>query len=199
MPGNVRRHARDLSPRDVKRFLDAVQARSRHPERDHLIACFSFYAGLRAGEIAALKWRMVLSAEDRVADALHLEDSAAKKLGGRTIPLKKDLRTALISFYEKSAPNTKRDDHIFLSDRGGPIRAQSLINWFRTEFLAIGLAGASSHSGRRYFVTMTARKITEAGGSLRDVQELAGHRALATTQLYIAQNSGAQARVVDLI
>ena len=163
MPGNVRRHARDLSPRDVKRFLEAVRTGSRHPERDHLIACFSFYAGLKAGEIAALKWRMVLSAEDQIADALHLENAAAKKLGGRTIPLKKELRAALVSFYEKAPPNTKRDDHIFLSDRRGPIRAQSLINWFRNEFLAIGLAGASSHSGRRYFVTMAARRITEAG------------------------------------
>ena len=44
-----------------------------------------------------------------------------------------------------------------------------------------------------------SQKIFEAGGSLRDVQDLAGHRSIATTQLYIARNSEAQRKVVDLI
>ena len=63
----------------------------------------------------------------------------------------------------------------------------------------IGLNGAISHSGRRYFVTIAARKIFEADGSLRDVQDLAVHRSIATTQLYIARNSEAQRKVVDII
>jgi integrase len=48
-----------------------------------------------------------------------------------------------------------------------------------------GIEVASSHSGRRTFITAAAKKITEAGGSLRDIQELAGHSSLATTQRYI--------------
>ncbi len=43
------------------------------------------------------------------------------------------------------------------------------------------------------------KRIFEAGGSLRDVQDLAGHRSIATTQLYIARNSEAQRKVVDLL
>jgi site-specific recombinase XerC len=46
------------------------------------------------------------------------------------------------------------------------------------------------------FITRVARKIVEAGGSLRDVQELAGHASLSTTQRYIQGDSAAKRRVV---
>jgi integrase len=62
----------------------------------------------------------------------------------------------------------------------------------------LGLDGASSHSGRRTFVTRCAKNIVAAGGSLRDVQELAGHTSLATTQRYIQGDTAAKRRVVDL-
>jgi site-specific recombinase XerC len=47
-------------------------------------------------------------------------------------------------------------------------------------------------------VTKCAKNIIAAGGSLRDVQELAGHVSLATTQRYIEGDSDAKRRVVDL-
>ena len=61
------------------------------------------------------------------------------------------------------------------------------------------IEGASSHSGRRTFVTNAARKISMAGGTIRDVQALARHANLATTQRYIETNSAAQRAVVDLL
>ena len=70
-----------------------------------------------------------------------------------------------------------------------------LAKWFRS----IGLQGCSSHSGRRTFITNAARKISTVGGSLRDVQVLAGHKALSTTQRYIEADAGAQRKVVDLV
>ena len=53
--------------------------------------------------------------------------------------------------------------------------------------------------GRRTFITRAARKIVEAGGSLRDVQQLAGHTQLGTTQGYIDGSSEAKRRVVEKI
>jgi integrase/recombinase XerD len=70
--------------------------------------------------------------------------------------------------------------------------------WFHRLYQSLGFAGASSHSGRRTFVTRCAKKIVEAGGSLRDVQELAGHASLATTQRYIQGDTAAKRRVFDL-
>lgn len=64
---------------------------------------------------------------------------------------------------------------------------------------ALGFRGCSSHSGRRTFITNAARKISTVGGSLRDVQVLAGHSSLSTTQRYIEADAAAQRRIVDLV
>src|SRR5690606_29328347 len=127
-----------------------------------------------------------------IGTVLRLENSAAKKLSGRSIPLRAAVRESLIAYHSTLNSKPGRDEPIIRSERGGSIKPQSIVNWFRARFMELGLTGASSHSGRRHFVTMAARRIVEVGGSLRDVQELAGHKALSTTQLYIAQNSDAQ-------
>jgi integrase len=75
----------------------------------------------------------------------------------------------------------------------------SIVNWFANAYAAIGLTGCSSHSGRRTFVTRAARLVHKAGGSLRDVQLLAGHASITTTQRYIDGDSDAQRKLVALI
>src|SRR5213080_2234938 len=59
--------------------------------------------------------------------------------------------------------------------------------------------GCSSHSGRRTFITRAARKVSQVGGSLRDVQELAGHTSLAMTQRYIEGDTEAKRKLVALL
>ena len=73
-----------------------------------------------------------------------------------------------------------------------------IVVWFARAYRAIGLTGCSSHSGRRTFIT-AARLVHRAGGSLRDVQVLAGHRSLLTTQRYIDGDSDVQRQLVALI
>jgi integrase/recombinase XerD len=67
--------------------------------------------------------------------------------------------------------------------------------WFR----ALGYHGCSSQSGRRTFITNAARRISTVGGSLRDIQMLAGHSALSTTQRYIEADAMAQRKIVELV
>ena len=75
----------------------------------------------------------------------------------------------------------------------------SIVVWFNRAFHEIGLNGCSSHSGRRTFITRAARLAHKAGGSLRDVQLLAGHRSIQTTQRYIDGDTDAQRKLVSLI
>jgi integrase len=79
------------------------------------------------------------------------------------------------------------------------MKARSVVIWFSRAYTALGLDGCSSHSGRRTFITRAARLVHKAGGSLRDVQLLAGHRSIQTTQRYIDGDSEAQRRLISLI
>ena len=79
------------------------------------------------------------------------------------------------------------------------MRAASIVLWFARAFHVVGLHGCSSHSGRRTFITRAARLLPQAGGSLRDVQLLAGHRSITTTQRYIDGDTDAQRKLVSLI
>ena len=76
---------------------------------------------------------------------------------------------------------------------------KSLVNWFTGLYRQLGLQGCSSHSGRRSFITRAARQLHRVGGSLRDVQLLAGHRSIQTTQGYIDGDEQAQRRLIKLI
>ena len=79
------------------------------------------------------------------------------------------------------------------------MRANSIVNWFVAMFAELGIDGCSSHSGRRTFITTAAKNVHRAGGSLRDVQLLAGHRSIETTQRYIDGDTPSQRRLVSLL
>ena len=76
---------------------------------------------------------------------------------------------------------------------------RGIVNWFAAAYEDAGFEGCSSHSGRRTFITNAARLVSKTGGSLRDVQELAGHSALTTTERYIECDRDAQRKLVRLL
>jgi integrase len=191
MAGKQAKILHDQQINDLLIFASAT----RNPLRNKLIVLLSVKAGLRAGEIAGLTWDMVLNPAGEVGQAIELHDCIAKKNSGRRIPIHPTLRTALTAWCLL----TGGAGRVVRSERGDAMSPVSIVNWFALAYRAVGLAGCSSHSGRRTFITRAARLVHKAGGSLRDVQLLAGHRSIQTTQRYIDGDTDVQRKLVAMI
>jgi integrase len=192
-------HAGDLPEKSVLLALAQARAKSNHAERNAALILVSCTLGLRAGEIAALKWGMLLDEDGKVGTILNLPNEVAKWGSGATLPLNKPLKNALETLWEALESKTAiANAPIFKSQKGSGLTRQSIVDLFRLIWSRAGVDG-SSHSGRRFFITKAARNVSAVGGSLRDVMQLARHKHLSTTQLYIAQNTKAQKELIDLV
>lgn len=190
-------HATDLT----QKALALAIAQQKASPRNTAMIYASCGMGLRAKEIAALTWSMVLAEDGTVSEVLTLPNRAAKMGSGGSIPISKSVRSALeeLRIHSSIKKPILPTDSVFVSQKTRKgISNQGVIDLFRKIWMNAGIA-ASSHSGRRYFATTAARSVSTVGGSLRDVQMLMRHSSLQTTQLYIAQNTKAQVDLVNLV
>ena len=196
------KQAKRLSDIQLRTLLRHVEAETGFPERNRVIVLLSFKAGLRSKEIACARWGMVTDTEGNLSDALSLTNGASKGRSGRVIPLHRELKAALATLHaqERAKDRGEPDDFVVVFSKGATdsvTRSNSVQFLFREWFTKLGFAGASSHSGRRTFITRAARKVSEVGGSIRDVQALAGHSSIQTTQRYIDSDPEAQRKLID--
>ena len=148
------------------------------------------------------KWAMLTDADGEIGDSIRLTDVASKGSSGRIIPINMQLRLKLQDWLLEAAKQRDFDiasSHVITTERSARTQAQAIVNMFAAWYADVGLVGCSSHSGRRIFITNAARKISSVGGSIRDVQALAGHSSLAVTQRYIDGSEDARMRVVELV
>lgn len=193
----LQNQARALSSAQIKATLKYIED-TRFADRNRLIFLLSIKAGLRAKEIACLKWSMVLEADGSISDIIRLTDVASKGKSGGSIPMANEIRKALVAF-KSTQPSVSPQDRVIRSQRSSSTNPQFIVNLFFDWYRQLGFMGCSSHSGRRTFITNAARNIGRFGGSIRDVQALARHKSLAMTQRYIEIDSKAMRKVVDVI
>jgi integrase/recombinase XerD len=182
-------------------------ATTRNAQRDAVMFLLSVKSGLRAKEICFLTWQMVTDSQGNIADAIALQNTASKgRTGGRTIPLNKDLKQALETLKEFAAAKRAAKGfpfdltaNVINSERGERLSPNSVAHWFKRLYTRLSYDSCSSHTGRKTAITKWAKNISRVGGSLRDVQELAGHRNLATTQRYIVGDTDAKRKLVDMV
>lgn len=190
----MNKQAKILTKQQENIFMSYLDS-TRQPTRNKIIFMLSLH-GFRAKEIASLSWAMLLDASGELSDSIELTNSASKgKNGGRVIYISKKLADLLAVHSQNGTAGS-----VIRSERGnGSVSAQVIVNFFKTHYERCGFAGASSHSGRRTFITRAANKIISVGGSLRDVQAIVGHSDLRNTQRYIEQDASAQRRVMDMV
>ncbi len=138
---------------------------------------------------------MVTDAGGNVAEAVALPDNASKGKSGRTVYLHPALKEALEDLQAVS-PQTGAEWPVIYSMRNKGLSAASAREWFLRLYRNLGMEGCSSHSGRRTFITRAAKEAAAVNGSLRDVQDLAGHASLAMTQRYIESDTEAKRHLV---
>jgi len=207
------KQARVLKDVELKHVLEFVTNSTNFPERNIVAIHLSFLAGLRAKEIAGITWEMVLDG-DAVGDVMDVRNSVSKgKRGGRKFAIHPKLKSSLQALWtleqmkgETDANRGTRKAYVVTLAGGNPdlvSRAASVVTLFNGKgshqgwFSRVGLVGASSHSGRRTFLTKGARNISSVGGSLRDLMSLAGHASLQMTARYIDENEDAKKRLIE--
>ena len=189
------KQAKLLTETEVRR-LRAVVDSLRHETRNHTAVALSFYAGLRACEIAALRIKDVFDDTGAVRDTIYLSAAQTKGNDTCTVLVNRRLRAQLQRYalvYPKRAAQPTQA--LIFSAKGGGFTAQTMVNLFQRLYKLAGIGGASSHSGRRQFVTELADK----GINARVVQILARHKHISTTQRYIDVNDNKLRAAIELV
>ena len=189
------RQAKTLTQQELRRVLDYIATRP-HSLRNRTMLLVTHYSGMRCGEVANLRYADVVDADGQVRDEIRLDAEQTKGRHGRTVfvsgKLKKELEAYLIEH-----PHINPQHRLFYTqkreDQG--FNPNTLAQHFHYIYKRAGIEGASSHSGRRTFITNLAAK----GVGVRVLMSLAGHRNISTTQAYIDVNDDMKRRAVELV
>lgn len=187
------KHARTLSDRELQRLLDYV-AKTQRAARNRTILLLTHLAGMRIGEVAALRVCDVVDSEGAVRDEINLSAAQTKGNRSRTVLLNQRMRAELASYVQTITVEDVKQA-LFATQRSAAFTANSLTQVVNGLYKQAGLTGATSHSGRRGFLTNLAEK----GVSVRVMMALAGHANMATTQRYIDLRPGVLRNAVELV
>lgn len=189
------KQAKLLSDAERKRLAAVIDSK-RYATRNHTAVALSFYAGLRACEIAGLLVGDAFDDTGAVRDTIYLRAAQTKGATGNTVLVNKKLATALKRYAAAYPKRIKQPTAtIMFSAKSAGFTAQTIVNLFQALYRAAAVDGASSHSGRRQFVTELADK----GVNARVVQALARHKHLNTTMRYIDLNENKLRAAVELV
>lgn len=196
--------AKTLTGKDLKKVLAYISTR-KHSARDRAMLLTTVWAGTRIGETAALRLGDVLAPDGTIKDQVRLSAEQTKGKESRIVMLPSKLRDELKKYLIarfgindlQAVAAGNMDVALFYTqkERGRGFSANTAAQHFGAIYREAGIVGASSHSGRRTFITNLANK----GVGARVLMTLAGHKNLGTTQKYIDCNDEILRSAVELV
>ena len=187
--------ARVLTDHEQKRIL-AVVSQTKHAARNRIAFILSYQAGMRVGEIAGLTIGDVFETDGTtVRSQIRLSSEITKGGHARVVFVSDRLRKELERYRQGLGENLKADRPLMMTQKRTAFSANTLCQLMGDLYGQAGLDGASSHSGRRWFIT----KLAHSGISPKVIMQLAGHQHLTTTQRYIEVNDDLMRAAVEVL
>lgn len=174
------KQARTLTDAELKRVVAVIEA-GKHAPRNCCAVMLSFLAGMRVGEIAQLTIGDVFDTNGAIRDQIVLKAAYTKTKETRTVFVGKRLRSELERYKRSLSALPAAEKLLLQTQKRTAFSPNTLCQLFSQLYKRAGIDGASSHSGRRSFITKPAH----AGISPKVIMTLAGHKHLTTTQRYI--------------
>jgi integrase/recombinase XerD len=188
------KQAKTLTQPELRRVLDYISTRP-HAARNRAMVVTTYLSGMRVGEIASLRLCDVVDMDGKVRDEIRLTAEQTKGRYARTVFINTALKKELSAYVLTLSPPNNEVKLFYTQKRPSEgFTANTLCQFFHYLYKRAGIAGASSHSGRRSFITNLAAK----GVGVRVLMGLAGHRSLAVTQRYIDANDEMLRRAAEL-
>jgi len=189
------KQAKTLTTEELRRVLDFIATR-KHSKRNRALLLSSFYSGCRVGELSSLTYIDVVDDAGKVRDEIRLKAENTKTREARIVFVNSRLKKELQMYADCYKPTNNQVKFFYSQKRKSDgYNANTLTQFFHHLYKRAGVVGASSHSGRRTFITNLASQ----GVSVRVLASLAGHRNISTTQTYIDVNDDMKRRAVELV
>ena len=188
------KQAKTVNQAELRKVLDYVATR-KHATRNRALVMFSFASGCRVGEISSIRYSDVIDAEGKVRNEIRLRAENTKTKEARTVFVSEKLQKELQQYAKVYKPANANGKFFYSQKKASDgFTANTLTQFFHYLYKRAGVDGASSHSGRRTFITNLASK----GVGVRVLMSLAGHKNISTTQAYIDVNDDMKRKAVEL-
>jgi len=187
--------AKSLTAKELDAAL-AYTATREHAVRNRAMLLVTVLAGLRVSEAASLTIGDVRNADGSVRSEIYLASHRVKHGHARTVYISTSLQSELPP-YIASRTWHMQTQPFFYTARGPRcgFSANTLAQHFFWMYKGAGISNASSHSGRKTFLT----SLSSQGISVFVLASLAGHKSISTTQKYISVNDDMKRRAVELV
>jgi site-specific recombinase XerD len=170
---------------EVDRLLEAPEATTVVGRRDRALLELLYGAGARVAEVCGLDVGDV----DLPQRQVRLDGKGGQQ---RIVPIGHPAVDALRTYLGAARPHLLADDApaadaVFLGLRGGRLSTREARSVVERAGTAAGVGHVTPHTLRH----TAATHLLEGGADVRQVQEVLGHRSLATTQRYTHLSRGA--------